>query len=384
MKSRPVVAIGLVALAVLCLLGGLGYAAMESSRQVTLPPPIGPHRVGRVLFDWTDASRVDPFAPGHAIRRELPVLVWYPADPAPGSTPTSYLPEGWTAALGGGSLNILETSTTNIHPHAVAQAPVASDTSRYPVLVFAPGIGLQASDYTTLAEDLASHGYVVAGIDPTYSTNVVLSGGRVVRAVPKAGDNADYNRLVAVWAQDMRFVTNQMRALDATSGGMFFSRLDIAKMGLFGHSAGGAAATLACRSTVWCGGAADLDGDLAGSVVQTGLGKPFLFLGDGRAFAREPYLKEMLRGVLRGVPADTGFVLTVAGAHHDSFTDRGLYFNVFALRGTVVGSINPTRALRIAGVYLRTFFRASLQGKTSALLEDSHSPYPEVRIVSVK
>ena len=46
-----------------------------------------------------------------------------------------------------------------------ADAPLAAGGAPHPVLVFAPGLGLAASDYTTIAEDLASHGYIVVGFD---------------------------------------------------------------------------------------------------------------------------------------------------------------------------------------------------------------------------
>ena len=46
---------------------------------VTLPTPTGPYRVGRIEYDWTDRSRVDPFAPSPRQKRKLPVWLWYPS-----------------------------------------------------------------------------------------------------------------------------------------------------------------------------------------------------------------------------------------------------------------------------------------------------------------
>jgi predicted dienelactone hydrolase len=45
------------------------------------------------------------------------------------------------------------------------------------VLIMGPGLGAAASDYTVLAEDLASHGYIVVGYTPTYSTDVTFPDG---------------------------------------------------------------------------------------------------------------------------------------------------------------------------------------------------------------
>ncbi len=59
------------------------------------------------------------------------------------------------------------------------------------MIVFRSGIGAQALDYTTLAEDLANHGYVVVGADAPYSTSiVVLPDGSVIRKTT-AGNPGD-------------------------------------------------------------------------------------------------------------------------------------------------------------------------------------------------
>jgi hypothetical protein len=104
--------------------GGLGtaglccYAKIQSHRPVTLPAPTGPDRVGRMAYDWTDPTRIHPFAPGGHTHRELSVVVWYPAPSAP---TTSYWLPGWAQALGdGGPIDsATRTLPARIVPHAV-------------------------------------------------------------------------------------------------------------------------------------------------------------------------------------------------------------------------------------------------------------------------
>jgi hypothetical protein len=76
----------------------------------------------------------------------------------------------------GGRLDRLRTSTFD-------NAPVAE--GRFPLVVLEPGLGLAAAQFTTLAQELASHGYVVAGVTPTYSANVTVLGGRVAERTPQ-------------------------------------------------------------------------------------------------------------------------------------------------------------------------------------------------------
>jgi hypothetical protein len=374
-----------VSLLLVGLLGVYVYGRTQSQRPVTLPAPSGPYRVGRAVYDWTDAARGDPYAPARGTPRELSVWVWYPADPARGATTAGYWPADWLRGLAGtGGINDLAySSPAVIHPHAVEDAPVAAPAGPLPVLVFEPGLGLQAADYTTLAEDLASHGYVVAGVNPTYSTDVVLSGGRVVRSVVRARDDADFGTLVGVWADDARFVATEVLALDAEPGGRFQGRLRVDRVGFLGHSAGGAAAVLACVHDERCAGAADVDGDLAGDVLQSGLDRPFLFLGHDGALASEPALPGQLRGVLQGVPPGQGRVLSIRGTGHFSFTDRAVSYALFSGQLGFTGRIDRARGLRICGAYLRAAFDESLLGRPDALLSGASPTYPEVRVERV-
>src|SRR5205085_2374192 len=83
----------------------------------------------------------------------------------------------------------------------------APTAARYPVLIFEPGLGNISTQYTTLLEDLGSHGYIIFAITPTYSSDVVVfPDGRVADAtstgnLDKAANlQAAGNQLVTTWA----------------------------------------------------------------------------------------------------------------------------------------------------------------------------------------
>src|SRR5213593_3344964 len=46
-----------------------------------LPEPAGPHGIGRIGYDWTDAERRDRYSSNPEAHRELMVYRWYPAGP---------------------------------------------------------------------------------------------------------------------------------------------------------------------------------------------------------------------------------------------------------------------------------------------------------------
>jgi hypothetical protein len=87
------------------------------------------------------------------------------------------------------------------------------------------GASLEVWNYSTLAEDLASHGYVVVGIDAPYRAFVVaFPDGRVIRRLPennpelcigRAGEEQArcVNRLLTAWTSDIGYVLANCGAL---------------------------------------------------------------------------------------------------------------------------------------------------------------------------
>src|SRR5581483_1720394 len=172
---------GIATLIILSILGVailLGLLWNEHRTAITLPAPTGPFSVGRLMYDWVDASRTDSLAPVANQKRELTVWMWYPATPTKSSKPVDYLPAPWRTALaryqGGLGSTFLSRDPSLVHAHSISNAEVSPAQPTYPVVIMRSGIGALNTDYTTLAEDLASHGYIVVGMYAPYSTSVVV------------------------------------------------------------------------------------------------------------------------------------------------------------------------------------------------------------------
>ncbi|MDP5227496.1 MULTISPECIES: hypothetical protein [Arthrobacter] len=386
------------ALACLVLSGGYaGYVAIRAAQPVTLPVPSGSFQVGRSLVEWTDSTRTDPLAPQPGTPRELSVWLWYPGVPGSGTQPAPYTPGAWEGLHLGGVAGLGETGFSDVRGHSYADVPVAA--GRFPVVVLEPGMGLAAPQYTALAEDLASHGYLVAGVTPSYSANLTVLDGRAVpasaRGKPSESSNgnehsgeaqSDGDRLVSVWAADDRFAAAQLAALNA--GGRFAGHVDAGTVVYAGHSFGGAAALEACRTDSHCAGAADLDGTQYGPVVRAGLGKPMLLIGSQdscitgtcqAADARDQASRDAARTMLA---ASTGGVWSyrITGAEHFNFSDYGNYYLAAPIRSQIpLGPIDGSEALTITGAYLGAFIDHVALGRPEPLL-NGHSPYPQVEV----
>src|SRR5947208_7754901 len=82
-----------------------------------------------------------------------------------------------------------------------------------------------------------------------------------------------------MWTSDTAFVVTQLGHLNAADpSGKFTGRLDMQRLGMFGHSFGGATALQFCHDDRRCKAGMDIDGMPFGNVVQEGAAQPFLFL----------------------------------------------------------------------------------------------------------
>lgn len=356
----------------------------QRSAPVTLPAPTGPYAVGRTLYDWVDPSRTETFAPKPDTHRELMIWVWYPATPPPGAHTAPYLPPKWEQVVDDDwARSGLTQRASSISTHSFADAPLSSAQASYPVLMMQPGMGRIPADYTVLAESLASHGYIVVGITPPYSAStVVFPDGRVVHTALAAADAADPNQLVTVWAADVHFVLGQLDQLTTTPQNRWTGRLDLSRLGFFGHSFGGASAAEACRLESRCKAALDIDGTPYGAVVQTGLRQPFMFL------LSEPAQQQSTSSDYRDIRAlyqhlsGHGYMATIRGAKHDNYLDLAVCFAPVLKIAGGLGSIDGQRGLAITNTYIQAFFDASLGQGTTPLLEGPSTAYPEVQFES--
>lgn len=393
------------AVAVLVALGVLGLAALfgllwwEHWTPLTLPAPSGHFVVGRTTFSWINNSETDALAPAPGTKRQVLVWLWYPAAASSSSRPAEYLPASWQAAQADYSgvllTDFLTRENSRVRVHSIADAEVSSERAPYPVVLMRAGSGAFTTDYTTVAEDLASHGYFVVGFDAPYRTFVfVQSDGSVVRR--QSSENFDVlggrqldqtaAKLLAMWVDDTKFVTGKLQELNAGDPtGKFNGRLDMQHVGMFGHSFGGAQAMQFCHEDDRCRAAIDIDGIVFGSVVQDGLKKPgMILLSDHSREASDPSSKEVhdeLESIYVRLPS--GLFVTFRGANHFSFSDQILLKSRFLIAGLtalhVFGHLGPRRGLAITADYVHAFFDVYLKGVPRSQVVNLSAKYPEVQ-----
>ena len=382
MLRKVLIGLGVVAAVVVVLaVVFTGASAFLRGQSRQLLAPTGPSSVGRIELALTDTERVDPFATDGR-SREIAVWIWYPTTEQPGTDTAPYLPPAWADAVdeAAGLIRIVDQDRHVVETNSLADAPFVGDP---PVVVLLPGLGRAVPDYTALAEDLASRGYAVLGINMTGSSIVGFPDGHVVNATAEGGINpgllsdvdawyVDANRVIEVWVEDVAFVTSAL-AEDPPSIGP----LDFSRVAYVGHSLGGAASFERCNQDEACVGAVDLDGTLFSNVRQTGMDAPGLVIraeqgpsGDFATRAAVDFAHIADAGPVR--------ILTLGGSTHNNFTDDGLLYGpLWGLVGSL-GSIDRERAATITRDVVRTFLDQHLRGASPTELDATISGYSEL------
>lgn len=188
--------------------------------------------------------------------------------------------------------------------------------------------------------------------------------------------------MIAIWAADASFALDQLAQLNAASPPRRFAgRLDLGAVGIIGHSFGGATAAQVCATDRRCRVGVDLDGYPYGTVIGTGLARPFLIIWSEPEDTADAGWQQALADTRTLVTASTGGLqqLTIQGARHFNFTDLGVLYNPLLRAQGAFGSIDGRRALAITAAYTRAFLDRTLLGADEPLLAGPTAAYPEVR-----
>ena len=374
----------------------------QAADPLVTPAPTGPDAVGRRLLHWVDSTRREPTDRDHP--REIMVWIWYPAAAVGNVAPERPLAGGWgdrhaeesTPKVGASAAAALR----DLRVHARTDAPLAAVPAALPVLLFFPGLGWLPTDYSTVAEDLASHGYVVVGVAPTgLSALVQLPDGREVPRSLGFGPSIGTDQVHA--HEDAAFVMTLLRRLSTDEIGELATRLDLSRVGAFGHSLGGTTALVLAGRDTSIRAALNIDGDPMGEVRDVRPRQPILLLSsDAPSIAEFPQradsqqLALVKAGLDRSEQRRTGEWERIAershravrfrllGARHSNFSDLSLAESRIldpTLRWMRFGPISGDRALRITRDVVRSFFDREVRGIPADSLAEPERLHAELR-----
>jgi len=240
----------------------------------------------------------------------------------------------------------------------------------------------------------------VVGFDAPYRTGVVVfPDGRVMRRTPEnnpelcaekeqAQQAPCMSKLLTAWTTDIAFVLDRLQQLNTSaSSGKFTGRLDLTRVGVFGHSFGGATAAQFCHDDSRCKAGIDVDGQPFGSVIQAGLRQPFMFLLSGHGNSSDPVSRRILaniQSIYDRLPPDGRLRIEIRGANHFTFSDDGALMKSGVVRAVLrmlgMLAIDGRRQLAVTTYSVHSFFDAYLKGTGVSRLKIPSPLYPEIQV----
>ncbi|NNJ88967.1 MAG: hypothetical protein HKP53_06165 [Eudoraea sp.] len=219
-----------------CIL--LGYSGLAQADTVRLLTPTGPYPVGTVTYQWTDHSREANYTSNPGDKRTIVTQIWYPATIDSTSVKAHYAP--------------LSEDYKKVVGNSYVRAPFNTDVGQTSLILISPGRGTERFLYTTLIEDLASNGFLVASVDMPLIGYTLFGDGYVVRPSsafqpPPGMMGGPYEKVDAFFEQptamgvlDLKLAYEHLKALNAADpNDRFRGKINTEAIGIFGHSLGG-------------------------------------------------------------------------------------------------------------------------------------------------
>lgn len=382
---------------VLSLFIVLGWLLPTVLPVFTLPTPTGNYKIGsQYLHLKTD--REEKITPDKSDKRELMIKVWYPAK-LKDEKKELYLNQGDRVGFASKyglpkyTFNYLNAVKTNTY-----KKPKVAE-GKFPVLIFSHGSYSKASGYYSIIEEIVSHGYIVFNINHTYESVGALFPNKEIKLYNLEYDREkistqemtemawkstqNYNNaknevdrlkvsknilknyiaseITERWVKDIEDVVSLLTTWDKIS--FLEEHIENSKIGVIGHSQGGAAAGQVLLENDKILAAINLDGIQWGKMIDTTHTKPFMHFSSDWKNNHPNFNKYAYRGLKSPMFYD----LKLNNSGHSNFMDIPLIIKIPQVNEA--GSINVNEATEIISEVVISFFDRYLKNKNLDILE---------------
>jgi hypothetical protein len=394
--------------------GSLAYAKESTISEAeptkitySLPKPSGTYNIGTTELHLVDRDRND-FWTGKP-NRELMISIWYPAKENYRGKKAPYMHQESAAitdkniapSLGA---DVGQIDWANFETHAWLDAPTDKKLTNRPVVLYSPGFGVPRTAGTSQVEELVSKGYVVITMDHTHETDAVtFPGGRVeVQQLPSSSVQRTRDAM-RVREQDIKFVLDQLILLkkgenpDANSKKLPYGlnkMLDLSRIGMFGHSAGGINAADVMKDDKRIDVGINLDGVINADITESifspsskGLQRPFLLMG---STSTHTHLTDNGWKAFWDNTTAWKRDLNIAQGGHYTFTDHELILPYLdklidvpdAVQAGMIGTVNnPERVAGSIRTYINAFFNQHLEKQPQTIFDENTPKHPDIELV---
>ena len=379
----------------------LSLLALSSALPILLPVPVipspsGPYQVGTRIYELTDMSRKEIYSSTDEARR-FQIQVWYPADVsetdqrAPWMSNAEIYAPAIATYIDLPSFFLDHLALVNIP--AFKESKVTPTDAGYPIILFSHGWNGFNAQNTGQALELASHGYVVVGVQHTYGAVVtVFDDGTLANnnpsALPSGAPEGDYERaaqkLSNQWAGDIGYSLEFLQGQNQDAISPFNESLDFSRIGVYGHSTGGGAAIQFCGLDSRCKALLGQDPfmrPVSFEILESGVSQPSFFMFSQVWADDFDSRNNKLFKPFYAKSTDSFGAVYIEGTAHYDFADLPLLSPLAPQLG-LKGPINGRRVTVIVNDYLVSFFNLALKGIPTTLFDNQNQKYEEVKIKS--
>ncbi|NBC64533.1 MAG: hypothetical protein GVY07_02565, partial [Bacteroidetes bacterium] len=378
-----------------------------------LPEPTGSYLVGTTTFMLEDINREEIITVDPDDHRTLMVRAWYPSDDLKSDDiQMDYMHpfEAEYFAKKYGLPSFTLNHLRHIETFAYEDLNVSVQESTYPVLLFSHGYNVPPATYASFMSEIASHGYIIFAVNHPYqSVATVFPDGRkvtfdyqyesknfknvwekivkleekywsaesdslkrdIIREISDLYPNAEMMRQ---WTEDLSFVIDELKDINSEINNRFSGKLNLDRVGAFGHSAGGATAGQLMLTDQRVKAGINWDGAQWADMIDSTLAQPFLRIEaarDSAMFAPNDLIYHN--------GSDTAiYDLKVNGFGHSNFSDIPFLIPVESINEA--GDADPYDATELINEYSLAFFDKYLRGDLTINLRDLGKKYPEVTL----
>jgi dienelactone hydrolase len=323
-------------------------------------------------MEFADSTRLETLTENPDDYRSFTGRVWYPAEASAGGRRVPYTKA--TPTIGsiteqGGEFpappDFLFNHLALVSSHSTLDAPLAAAEPAYPVIFFSPGFLSSFEGCQVYAEDLASNGYIVR--ERFWTQADIVERREIAREILESEHFMD--NVLRIRVADIQHVVDWLQQGGAFGPGDVADRIDLSRLGVFGHSMGGAVVgqTLLVDDRFKAG--VNLDGFQWGDVVSGSVSQPVMVMYSGFFAGANEFLTEQYGVDTRAV--------TVRGSTHMDFCDDAHMMPITRRMG-MAGPIAGDRMAEIGRSYIRSFFDKHLKGEDDSLTEGPSPAFPDV------
>ncbi len=354
-----------------------------------IPQPGGSYAIGTKTYDIVDSARVEQYDDLQS-KRKIRVQFWYPADSVEGLQCANWLYDGREIARALSEDSELPyfvlDQLSSVKSNSYINAKISNKKARYPLIILSHGWASIRNLHQDFAEELASRGYVVVGIDHTYGAVATrFDDGRLAKLNQDALQKGTIhflpngNRLVNTYGADVSKTIDFIEELNQTDA-IFLDKIDQSKIGLLGHSTGGGGDVCAALKDDRIKALIGLDAwlePIPAQCLKDGLNIPALFLRSEQW--ANVNNNENLRLLIKNSRCKPLCYQVNQTTHYD-FSMVYMYSSAIKKLG-YSGKINSAHLTALLKDFMITFFDQALLERVEPKMDMSN--YEEVQLIAM-